>query len=60
MIEMSHFDFALLPLAILVMGIAIGLWIAGYDQFMFVMLGAVVLSTWFELKSNKRREKSNG
>ncbi|NCP13147.1 MAG: hypothetical protein GW858_03155 [Sphingomonadales bacterium] len=57
---MSHFDFALLPLAILVMGIAIGLWIAGYDQFMFVMLGAVVLSTWFELKSNKRREKSNG
>ncbi len=60
MIAMSRFDFALMSLAILVMGIAIGLWIAGFDRFMPVMLAAVVLSTWFEFRSDKCLEKSNG
>jgi hypothetical protein len=60
-IEMSRFDFALLSLAILILGVSIGLLIAGHNQFMSVMLGSLVLSTWFELRGNKRRrENSNG
>lgn len=60
MIEMSRFDFALLSLAALVMGISLGMWFTGHEQFMPVMLVAVALATWFEVKSLKRREKVNG
>ncbi|ANK13652.1 hypothetical protein [Erythrobacter neustonensis] len=61
MIEMTRFDFALLSLAILLLGISFGLLIAGHDQFMPSLLGSLVLSAWFELRGNKhRRENSNG